>query len=162
MREVIPGITVSNQTDLDEYAMSVERRFSNVSIRYKTTQVANDGSQKLPQRLLEPLAENLSQGRQAEVLTLAVAGWMAYIGGYHHEGKSPALLDPIAGELLNLRGLYRQEPKRLAHELLQIKAVFPSALRENTWFTARVGQRLETLANRGALIVVRDLLDELM
>ena len=40
-----------------------------------------DGSQKLPQRLLGTVRDNLAAGRRIDLLTLAVAGWMRYVSG---------------------------------------------------------------------------------
>ncbi len=49
-------------TDLNAYATLLIERFSNPSLRHRTRQIAMDGSQKLPQRLLDPVRLHLQNG----------------------------------------------------------------------------------------------------
>ena len=47
-----------------------------------------DGSQKLPQRILGTLRDNLAAGRACPGLCLAVAAWMRYVGGVDEKGDA--------------------------------------------------------------------------
>ncbi len=60
--EVIPTIPPPPGTDLRGYARDLLARFGNTAIRHRTWQIAMDGSQKLPQRLLGTIRERLAQG----------------------------------------------------------------------------------------------------
>ena len=53
MQEQAPTLSMPEGTDLNAYATLLIERFSNPSLRHRTWQIAMDGSQKLPQRLLE-------------------------------------------------------------------------------------------------------------
>ena len=54
-------------------------RLHNTAIRHRCHQIATDGSQKIVQRLLNPIRERLRRGERITLLTLPVAAWMAYL-----------------------------------------------------------------------------------
>ncbi|MFN3315122.1 MAG: mannitol dehydrogenase family protein, partial [Hyphomonas sp.] len=84
--EIIPALTPPPGVDLAGYAAALKARFANTGIRHLTWQIAMDGSQKLPQRILATLGENLKAGRSSPRLMLAVAAWMRYVGGVDETG----------------------------------------------------------------------------
>ena len=69
----------------------------NTAIRHRSHQIATDGSQKIVQRLLNPIGERLGRGESIELLSRPVAAWMAYLirvsGRF---GRSWAVDDPYA------------------------------------------------------------------
>ena len=54
-------------------------RLANPSIRHSNHQIATDGSQKINQRILQPLRDRMSRGLPSPLLETAVAGWIAYL-----------------------------------------------------------------------------------
>ena len=55
-------------------------RLRNTAIRHRNHQIATDGSQKIVQRLLNPIRERLRARRQTStLLSVAVAAWMVYL-----------------------------------------------------------------------------------
>ena len=111
----VPGL------DLDAYADALCARFANRGIRHRLIQIAMDGSQKLPQRLLGTISETLAAGRDAPEAIKAVAAW---IGHVRREGAK--LQDPLAAKLISLRGL---------DDFLACEAVFGTELPKNPRFT---------------------------
>jgi len=97
--EVAPGLRPPPGTDPAGYARVLHDRFANPAIRYLTEQVASDGSLKLPQRILAPLAENRAAGRPSAGLTLVVAAWIRYLAGRNEAGAPITVRDPLAGRL---------------------------------------------------------------
>jgi len=79
--EIVPTLQSPPGTDLKRYCATLIERFRNPALPHKTSQVAMDGSQKLPQRLLDTVRARLSHGASIRHLTLAVAGWMRYASG---------------------------------------------------------------------------------
>lgn len=77
MQEQAPTLSMPEGTDLNAYATLLIERFSNPSLRHRTWQIAMDGSQKLPQRLLDPVRLHLQNGGSWRHLALGVAGWDA-------------------------------------------------------------------------------------
>ena len=97
--EIIPALTAPPGTDLPAYAAQLHARYANPAIRHRTWQIAMDGSQKLPQRILGTLAANLAAGRPSPGLMLAVAAWMIYVRGTDLAGAPIEVKDPLAAPL---------------------------------------------------------------
>ncbi|WP_373295408.1 mannitol dehydrogenase family protein [Neogemmobacter tilapiae] len=97
--EIIPALTPPPGVRLADYASALETRYENPGIRHRTWQIAMDGSQKLPQRILGTLAENLKAGRPCPGLMLAVAAWAQYVSGKGLDGKPIDVRDPLAATL---------------------------------------------------------------
>ena len=92
--EIIPTLTPPENTNLNAYAAQLLHRYQNPAIRHRTWQIAMDGSQKLPQRILGTLAAKPAKG-----LTLAVAAWMKYVSGTDLNGNPIDVRDPFAADL---------------------------------------------------------------
>ncbi|WP_073330656.1 mannitol dehydrogenase family protein [Wenxinia saemankumensis] len=98
-RDILPVLTPPPGVDLAAYADALLARYRNPAIRHRTWQIAMDGSQKLPQRLLGTLADNLEARRDPARVLLAVAGWMVYTRGRGLDGAPIEVRDPLAAEL---------------------------------------------------------------
>lgn len=97
--EIIPSLVAPENTDLAKYADQLLARYQNAAIKHRTWQIAMDGSQKLPQRILNTIAQNLQAGRKSSRLLLAVAAWIKYAGGVDMTGQPIDVRDPIAPKL---------------------------------------------------------------
>lgn len=98
--DAIPTLTAPPGLDLAAYGDQILDRFANPHLRHTTAQVAMDGSQKLPIRLLGTARDRLRAGAVPEQCALAVAAWMVYV----HRGLDPVgdqlpLHDPLAPAL---------------------------------------------------------------
>ncbi len=120
--EIIPVLEAPPGADLNAYADQLFARYANPSIRHRTWQIAMDGSQKLPQRILGTIAENLAAGRPVPGLMLAVAGWMRYVGGVDETGAAIDVKDPLAETLRNVSDNAHGVNK--ARALLGIRDIF--------------------------------------
>jgi fructuronate reductase len=122
-QEIIPTLIAPEGVDLQSYANDLLDRYSNPSIRHRTWQIAMDGSQKLPQRILGTIADNLKSGRSSDLLILAVAAWMRYVGGVDERGNPIEVKDPMA---LKLRALSDAEtlPSKKVANLLSVDQIF--------------------------------------
>jgi fructuronate reductase len=141
----VPGI------DLDAYADELMARFANKAIAHRTYQIAMDGTQKLPQRLLEPATEALAQGSQAETYAIAVAAWMRYALGTDRKGNSYDLRDPRATEIATLLTGVPRNGGAVSAALFTLPGLFPAALTENLAWTDDVANKLEILIQDGKL-----------
>ena len=79
MQDAAVTLSMPEGTDLAGYSASLLQRFANPALRHRTWQIAMDGSQKLPQRLLGTMQDRLRQGLPIDTHALAVAGWMRYV-----------------------------------------------------------------------------------
>ncbi len=74
-REAIPTLKTSNFT-LEKYVEQLAARFANTQIKHKLEQIASDGSQKLPQRILDPALELIRGGSRPVALSMCLACWI--------------------------------------------------------------------------------------
>lgn len=88
--------------DQGGYIDAILNRFRNPAIRHRLSQIAWDGSQKLPIRLLATVRDALAAGRPAQRLARPLAGWMRFIERQARTGA--AIVDPFA-ETLTAIGL---------------------------------------------------------
>ena len=99
-------------------------RFRNPALPHRTQQIAMDGSQKLPQRLLGTVRDRLAGGGRYAHLALAVAGWIRYASGIDEAGKPIAVSDPMAATFAAIAQRAGGDPARLAEGFLDLTAVF--------------------------------------
>ena len=83
--------------DTVAYADAVLDRFRNPEIRHLLAQIAWDGSQKLPYRLLDTTRAALDAGRSVERLAVPVAAWIAFLRRKAEAGET--ITDPMADKL---------------------------------------------------------------
>src|SRR3546814_11384792 len=75
----MPSLAPAAGLDLSAYAGAVLDRFRNPAIRHRLSQIAWDGSQKLPYRLLDTTDAARAAGRPVARLAVPVAAWWALI-----------------------------------------------------------------------------------
>jgi len=95
--EAAPTLTPAPGQDLTAYSGALLERFANPALHHRLTQIAMDGSQKIPQRWLATLADNRRQGRQCPALLTAVSAWLDHLCGQNGQVD-----DPRAEELTRL------------------------------------------------------------
>ena len=91
------SVTINGSVvDIPAYRAALCRRFANRALPHALIQIAADGSQKLPPRLLAPMDERGARGLASPALAEAVAGWIRALR------QLDGLADPILGELQSL------------------------------------------------------------
>jgi fructuronate reductase len=151
MREEIePTLPALPGLDLAQYRNQLLSRFANAALHHRTLQIAMDGSQKLPQRLLATMRERLQAGARVERLALGVAAWINYLGGVNNHGLQYAVDDPLAQPLA---ALYQAAVKdswsdASVKSLLQFAPVFGD-LSTQAGFVSAVQTQLHALRVRG-------------
>ncbi|MEO1909173.1 MAG: mannitol dehydrogenase family protein [Paracoccus sp. (in: a-proteobacteria)] len=151
--EIIPALTPPPGEDLAAYADALHDRYANPAIRHRTWQIAMDGSQKLPQRILGTIAEGRAAGRAVPGLTLAVAAWMRYVSGVDLAGAAIEVKDPMADRLA---ALWRDDPAETVAGFLALEQVFPAALRADAGFARDLTTALTALCDKGAAQAAAD------
>jgi fructuronate reductase len=100
-------------------------RIANPAIRHRCHQIGADGSQKIVQRLVNPLRQRLAAGREPGLLALAVASWMAYgLCGARRFGARWRADDPWAERVVAIGEEIGGDFGALAKALLGIQAIF--------------------------------------
>ncbi|WFP64047.1 mannitol dehydrogenase family protein [Mesorhizobium sp. WSM4904] len=75
--EAIPTLPQNAGLDPIPYTAELADRFANTALAHRTAQIANDGSQKLPQRIVATSLARLEAELLPEHLSLVVAAWIA-------------------------------------------------------------------------------------
>ena len=143
-----PTLSMPEGTDLNAYATLLIERFSNPSLRHRTWQIAMDGSQKLPQRLLDPVRLHLQNGGSWRHLALGVAGWMRYTQGVDEQGNAIDVVDPMLAEFQKINAQYQGADRVKA--LLGLSGIFADDLPQNADFVGAVTAAYQQLCERGA------------
>jgi fructuronate reductase len=131
------------------YAATVRQRFANTALGHRTAQVSEDGSQKLPQRILRTLRERAAQGAVVDRLALVVAAWMRHVERCSH-GEA-TLVDPLADELIARVQSAAPGADGLADALLEAAAVFDPSDRTDPAVRTPIVDGLRLLEARGPL-----------
>jgi fructuronate reductase len=108
--EAGPTIAAAPGQDLSAYADALLDRFANPALNHRLIQIAMDGSQKIPQRWLETLAANQSQGRDCPAILAGISGWIRHLRGANGPVDDPrgAELAELAGRMDCVTGLFGQ------------------------------------------------------
>ena len=156
--EIIPVVPPPPGVDLNAYAFELMHRFENRAIRHRTWQIAADGSQKLPQRLLSTIRERLARKLPARRLAHVAAAWIRYVGGIDEAGQAIDLRDPLAAQLRATLDAAGDEPSVRVAAILGVEAVFGSDLRGNAEFVADVIAAYAAIVTLGARAATANLL----
>ncbi len=148
--EAEPTLASHGLGDLSEYKRRLLERFENPALRHRAWQIAMDGSQKLPQRLLATARERLAAGAPIPRLTLAVAAWMRYVTAVDEQGHAIDVRDPFAARLKAIADAAGPDATRLASALLSVREIFGADLAADERFVRPVTQALTALYLRGA------------
>lgn len=148
--EVTPTLAVPPGADVTAYKRALLERFGNPALKHRTWQIAMDGSQKLPQRLLATVRDRLKTGAPIDRLALGVAAWMRYVAGTDEAGREIDVRDPMADRLCEIARSAGPDADRLTPALLGVREVFGSDLPADPRFTGPLRTALQRLYADGA------------
>ena len=130
--DIIPALQPS-PIDLNSYADSTFTRFRNPAIQHRLSQIAWDGSQKLPYRLLDTIEDARRLGRPIDRLAVPVAGWILFLQR-QARGGSP-IVDPLGERLAELA-----RSDDAVEAVLGLREVFPDSLASDPSFRSAVNE----------------------
>jgi len=149
--EIMPAVDPPPGLDLELYARELRQRFENPALEHRTWQIAMDGSQKLPQRLLNTIRRRIREGQDYERLALAVAAWLVYAAGTGLDGKAIDVRDPLAETTAGFGKTANGSAAVLVERFLTLKTVFGDDLVENRDFARTLEQQAGRLLEHGIL-----------
>lgn len=154
LKEQAPTLKVQN-VDLARYADLLIARYTNPALRHRTWQIAMDGSQKLPQRMLDSVRWHLADSSSFTLLALGVAGWMRYVGGVDEQGNAIEVCDPLL-PVIQAAVAQSEEGESRVKALLAIEAIFGKDLPLNGQFVDQVINAYLSLLSKGAKATVAE------
>ncbi|MGA2998235.1 mannitol dehydrogenase family protein [Bradyrhizobium sp.] len=150
MTDTIPTLDLPSNIDVEAYRSSLLTRFRNGALHHRTWQIAMDGSQKLPQRILGPLRERLAKGLLIERHALVVAGWMRYVTGIDERGRPIDVRDPLLNSFQERLHGAGGNAVRIVGDLLDLKAIFGDDLPADQRFRQAVSDALSNIYSLGS------------
>lgn len=155
MVETASTLAVPAGFDIERYEQQLLARLANRGLRYRLAQVATDGSQKLPLRLVGTVRDLRLSGRESALNVLAIAGWMRFVSAQHDDaGRALQVDDPLAQRIAQALGA-AAEPAAIVDRLLSLTKIFDDFGDDATLRGALVGGLTE-LTRGGALAALRN------
>jgi fructuronate reductase len=152
VEDIEPTLSVPQPGALATYRQSILHRFENPAMRHLLGQIAWDGSQKLPIRILGTIIDALRAGRTVARLTVPIAAWMHFIRARARDNV--AIVDPLAAQL---ESLGMQASGDADHDLplyFALPGVFPAVLTQEPRFTRALREAYSLIGSRGALAAI--------
>lgn len=143
LRETVPGLPTGSGIDAGAYVERSFARLANTAIRHGNHQIATDGSQKIVQRLLNPIRGCIARGAGYELLAAAVAAWMAYLlAGSPRFGARWTPADPWAEAVRRIADETGPDAARLTARIVALEPIFATDLPADAAFCRTVARHL--------------------
>ncbi|MEH0884389.1 fructuronate reductase [Enterobacter sp. UNJFSC 003] len=147
LSEQAPTLRITD-VDLTAYADSLIARFANPALQHRTWQIAMDGSQKLPQRMLDGIRVHLERKSAWPLLALGVAGWIRYVSGTDERGNGIDVRDPLSDKIRSIVEGSSEDER--VYAILQLSEVFGQDLPQNSVFVVAVNDAYQRIRRHGA------------
>ncbi|GAL35867.1 D-mannonate oxidoreductase [Vibrio maritimus] len=122
-----PTLQELDDINLVDYSELLLNRFSNPYLKHKTAQIATDGSQKLPQRIIESIGILAKEEQSFAALALATAAWMRYLKGVDENNQPINIIDPLSEHLLSIANQYSTADSMIK-ALLSEESIFDQSI----------------------------------
>jgi len=136
--DIVPTLSTPRGLDLHAYIAAILKRFRNPNMHHQLAQIAWDGSQKLPFRILGTIRDALAAGRPTDRLCVPLAAWMRFVR--RAAVWDDSLNDPLAKPLLDIGRACEGRGHTDVPLFLALDAVFPADLRNEVRFTRPLTQ----------------------
>ncbi len=145
-----PSLGAAPGLDVEHYISAVLARFRNPGIRHLLSQIAWDGSKKLPVRIVTTIAEAMQAGRPIHRLVMPLAAWMRFV--VRQAKADVAIVDPDAARLTAIGASCTGEAGADIGRFAVCEAVLPAALMTDERFRRALETAYERLATPHAAI----------
>lgn len=142
-QEILPTLQHDAALVPEDYAKAILKRFENKHIHHLLSQIAWDGSQKLPPRILGTIKDNIEENRSISLLCAVVAAWILFV--IRAAEAKRTITDPMADVLADMVNANHQDIEEVGERFLDEKHIF-GALTDNTEFRETVLMQLNKLA----------------
>lgn len=150
MREDIqPTLIGQPSAELASYRQSILRRFENPAMRHQLAQIAWDGSQKLPIRILGTVADAMRAQRPLQRLAVPLAAWMSFVRA--RAATNAPIVDPLAERLAACGRGATGDSRHDLPLFLALPGVFSADLAGNAEFVRALGNAYDLIARHGPL-----------
>lgn len=142
--DIAPTLGATPSFDVFRYIDDVLARFRNPGMRHLLSQIAWDGSKKLPVRIMGTVSDALQAKRPLERLALPIAAWMRFV--VRQAKAAVPLVDPDADALAELGRRCTGDAEHDVAQFAALGTVISPALWSATQFRAALTQAYAALA----------------
>jgi len=139
-----PSLGATPGLDVEHYISAVLARFRNPGIRHLLSQIAWDGSKKLPVRIVTTLTEALRAGRPIHRLVMPIAAWMRFV--VRQAKANVAIVDPDAARLAAIGAACTGDARTDVERFAVCESVLAPALMSQEKFRRELEIAYERLA----------------
>ena len=142
--EAATSFTPVKEQDLTQYATALLHRFDNPSLAHRLSQIAMDGSQKIPQRWLASIATLRLQDKLPTALLFALAAWIAFICT-----SGRVVDDPLAVQFSTIRERTRGDAMAAVNAIIGEHGLLSGVWRADEIALKRIAAYLESIWRTG-------------
>jgi fructuronate reductase len=150
IQDLAPSLGATPGLDVPHYISAVLARFRNPGIRHLLSQIAWDGTKKLPVRLVVTISEALAAGRPIHRLVLPIAAWMRFV--VRQAKASVPIVDPDASRLAAIGMACTGDAHADVDRFAACESVLPSSLLADQNFRRALESAYERLSTPNAAI----------
>ncbi len=158
--EIVPTLVTPEGENLSDYCSKLLERYQNSAIEHRTWQIAMDGSQKLPQRILETVSDLVTHNKNFKGLALAIAAWIKYVSGKDLNGEAIDVRDPLTNDFAMIAKKSKTS-EQYVDTILDQSKVFPANLRDSSAFRTEVQKSYKFMETYGSLSSIKNLMSNL-
>lgn len=153
--EAIPSLPEGVGLKPEAYTGELTKRYDNPALKHRTAQIANDGSQKLPQRIVATVLDRVEVGGSARCLLVTLAAWIAACEARGETLPSGHFTDPLDGALTDIfaKGATAAETVRDVFEA----AGFAAGSKHRQQLMDIVVGHLDSLRRHGAAATLKEI-----
>lgn len=151
LAEIEPSVGSVPGVDLSDYEAKLVERFANPAVADQVLRLCEDGSSKIPNMMLAPLAELVESRRPVEHGAFALAAWIRFLRAVDEDGSPIEINDPNADELV-------ARAKRCEADVgpfLDGSELFPKALSTSTGFRHAIDEAYRSIRRGGTRAAIR-------
>ena len=152
--EVAPHLS---RPDWANYRDALLERFANPELRHSVHQIANDGSQKIPQRWVPSILAQRRANGSVEHLAFCAAAWLRFLSGVDERGTVYTVHDPMAPMLQALARQHACTAPATVQALLTLPGIWGDILTADKQWHARAAYWLERITSQGVMAAMHQL-----
>jgi len=133
------------------YCQALMNRFENTALAHRTAQIAMDGSQKLPLRLLPTVRARLRSGGTIDACALVIAAWIRFLIGRTESGQAYEISDPLFAKLRAALSGSEGSAAGQVGAVLSVPGLFGADLADHAGLRGAVTRELTGLASLGTI-----------
>lgn len=151
------GATVPlSESARQKYTANLMQRFRNPGIVHGMDRIGRNGSTKMSTRVLEPMRQNLEEGRDVQGAVLLIASWIRWFALHDQDALGFDVVDPRAETLHRLYQEKRHSYIAQAEAFLSMEEVFGQPLPQHDQVVKDVADVLHQLSRKPVKQVLAD------